>query len=767
MRIDETIDFQRYGSRVAFLLVATVATRYTAQADAASAFGGFTCWMAAFFICWHIRGALRDGRFGAVAPQKAGEAVAMIGVLLFLVLLIGDGMLEALVALLFALTAATIVIAERRAHVLLILGTSLAPVLFAAAQSRSAWFAPCAAAFTLAVLNLLAFDISSAGRRAAAAVATDARSTGHGGAVVAVLVLMLAVPLYLYVPQPPALSLGGRTAQSALDYSEPQPSAHTHDSGHSDRTARTSERAPAHGHGDSAAANANASERIAADSAQESLNVSDVKRDAALGDGIVMYVKTSQPVYLRGKLYDRFEHDRWFRSADTPTRAELVAGYLRLDAAPGDRVTQTISVVADLDQSLYASPGVEQIRFPGPLLYEYSDGTFAVPQPLRAETTYSIDAQPHLRGARYAIDAPAPDARYLQLDATLPARVRELAESVTAGVDDPWTKALALERHLREHYAYSYETVIPYQGHTPIDWFLFEHRRGHCEFFASAMAVMLREIGIPARLATGYSLGVRNPLTGFNEVRVLDGHAWVEGWFAQRGWVMFEPTPFYPMPQQHRENQVASNTDRYLDRQAETSAALTPDSFRAAFAQLARDIWHAVRVAQQRLAQLVARIVPWLPLIALVAILVWLVLRATVMALQDLRERRTIEQLLRDARADAAVAALRLAEALERACTSRGLPRAAHSTHREYCVHLTTHGIELPPDFAARFDDVRYGSVPAGFAPHDMRTVTTRILATVSAERYPRLTRELRRWRERVAQILRVMRIDRAESTEK
>src|SRR4029077_481192 len=130
-----------------------------------------------------------------------------------------------------------------------------------------------------------------------------------------------------------------------------------------------------------------------------------------------------------------------------------------------------------------------------------------------------------------------PDARYLQIDAALPPRVRELAESVTARANDATSKALALEHHLRTNYAYSYATIIPYQHRTPLDWFLFENRKGHCEFFASALVVLLREIGIPARLATGYSLGERNPLTGFHEVRVLDGHAWVEAWLPPRGWV--------------------------------------------------------------------------------------------------------------------------------------------------------------------------------------------------------------------------------------
>ena len=73
--------------------------------------------------------------------------------------------------------------------------------------------------------------------------------------------------------------------------------------------------------------------------------------------------------------------------------------------------------------------------------------------------------------------------------------------------------------------------------------FLFETKTGHCEYFASAMAIMLRLQGVPARLVTGFSATNKNPLTGYFEVRALDAHAWVEAYFPAHGWVTFEPTP--------------------------------------------------------------------------------------------------------------------------------------------------------------------------------------------------------------------------------
>jgi hypothetical protein len=77
----------------------------------------------------------------------------------------------------------------------------------------------------------------------------------------------------------------------------------------------------------------------------------------------------------------------------------------------------------------------------------------------------------------------------------------------------------------------------------PIAHFLFERKKGHCEYFASSMAVMLRTIGIPSRVVTGFQTGVFNPISGWYVVRASDAHSWVEAWMAGQGWTTFDPTP--------------------------------------------------------------------------------------------------------------------------------------------------------------------------------------------------------------------------------
>jgi protein-glutamine gamma-glutamyltransferase len=82
----------------------------------------------------------------------------------------------------------------------------------------------------------------------------------------------------------------------------------------------------------------------------------------------------------------------------------------------------------------------------------------------------------------------------------------------------------------------------------PLAHFLFDRRKGHCEYFASAMAVMLRQLGIPARVVTGFQSGTYNPITGWHVIRTSDAHSWVEAYLDRRGWTTFDPTPPDPRP---------------------------------------------------------------------------------------------------------------------------------------------------------------------------------------------------------------------------
>jgi transglutaminase-like putative cysteine protease len=159
---------------------------------------------------------------------------------------------------------------------------------------------------------------------------------------------------------------------------------------------------------------------------------------------------------------------------------------------------------------------------------------------------YSIAAPDDLRAS--STDYPEWIAgAYLALPDSLPERVGDLAEAITAGQPTPYDRALALQNHLRTH-AYSLDLAAPPDDRDVVDYFLFETGEGYCDYFASAMVVMARSVGIPARLAVGYATGTYDEETGSYYVTEADAHSWAEIYFPDYGWIPFEPTAARPAP---------------------------------------------------------------------------------------------------------------------------------------------------------------------------------------------------------------------------
>jgi len=143
------------------------------------------------------------------------------------------------------------------------------------------------------------------------------------------------------------------------------------------------------------------------------------------------------------------------------------------------------------------------------------------------------------------LSPPAMDP-YLRLPA-LDLRIPRLAEEITATASSNYDKAVAVERYLSTHFGYTLE-LSRTEPRDPIANFLFERKRGHCEYFASSMAVMLRALHIPSRIVTGFRGGEFNDLTGLYVIRASDAHSWVEAYFPGSGWISFDPTPAGGLP---------------------------------------------------------------------------------------------------------------------------------------------------------------------------------------------------------------------------
>ena len=254
----------------------------------------------------------------------------------------------------------------------------------------------------------------------------------------------------------------------------------------------------------------------------------------------------------RGGVLTAFDGREWANPEPAPRLPEAAAGHFALVASARRQLGAHISYDVELEPAdsttLFFAGVPESLDLRDLAVLRGSSGQPRLarrPPGLFRYSAYSRLEEPP-EEARPVDPAPSPDpaemARNLQLPASLDHRIPELAHRWASGAAGDLARARAIETYLRTGYGYTLE-LPPARTADPLANFLFVRRRGHCEYFASAMTVMLRSIGVPARLATGFESGVYNPLTGQWLMRASDGHAWVEAWLPGRGWTAFDPTP--------------------------------------------------------------------------------------------------------------------------------------------------------------------------------------------------------------------------------
>ena len=289
-------------------------------------------------------------------------------------------------------------------------------------------------------------------------------------------------------------------------------------------------------------------------------NLGDIGAPLPRGSDILFTVWTSDPAplpdavrpslspileskhYWRSEVYSSYTGRGWETFSTAPASAEAPAEppagryrleqrYTLLASHRGDLfgVNQPVStgdgamlVTAGPDQSLLVIGSADQYT-----VFSYA--------------TSATISQMNESGVDYP--APIKDA-YLQLPSGLPERVGALAREV-AGDGTPYEKAERLQAYLRQNFRYDLEVKPSPAGRDVVDYFLFESQAGFCSHFATAMAVMLRAAGVPARVAAGYAMGTYVSAIQQYQVPVSSSHAWVEVYFNELGWVEFEPTPAY------------------------------------------------------------------------------------------------------------------------------------------------------------------------------------------------------------------------------
>ncbi len=279
----------------------------------------------------------------------------------------------------------------------------------------------------------------------------------------------------------------------------------------------------------------------------------------ALEQTVVMHVVTDDPppvyipdeearprqtFYWRGTVYSDYAGVGWRQG---PTEAVLQPPYASLGPPqrPGRRpLRQEFTLLVPHGVTLYAAGDPHSVdravtarRLPG------SDDLVALEG--RADDYHVLSLVPQVPARELAEASatypPQIEEVYLALPVRLPERVVDLATKATAEADTPYAQALALEAYLRS-FPYDLEVAKPPEGRDVVDYFLFDLQRGYCDYFASAMVVMARSVGIPARLAVGYAMGYYDFQQGAYVVTERDAHAWPELYFSDYGWIPFEPT---------------------------------------------------------------------------------------------------------------------------------------------------------------------------------------------------------------------------------
>ncbi len=268
-----------------------------------------------------------------------------------------------------------------------------------------------------------------------------------------------------------------------------------------------------------------------------------------LGDRVIMTVQSGAGHFWRAVTYDFYTGAGW-RTTETD-KADKVT----LATADRERFDARFDIVVPHSNILFAANEPQKADVPYQFYTgqdrSYSTSLHALNRS-QAAGLYTVTSLVSVADKQTLRRAPAtyPDyikQKYLQLPSTMPQRVKDLAHKLLDNVPNAYDRAEALETYLRSPpYQYSPQVKATPPGRDPVDYFLFDLKQDFCEYFASAMVVMLREVGVPARLVEGFSTGAFDAATVQYVVREQDAHAWVEVYIPQYGWIEFEPTPSQP-----------------------------------------------------------------------------------------------------------------------------------------------------------------------------------------------------------------------------
>jgi transglutaminase-like putative cysteine protease len=270
-------------------------------------------------------------------------------------------------------------------------------------------------------------------------------------------------------------------------------------------------------------------------------------------------------IHWRGVAFDRYDRGQWSRLSSAPhTRQTLEESqsrdrrFLLWDGPAQPSAAIDLLQTQLVKQDIWLDPLDSDVLFgasapriveyihtlrPRKTLVEHNDEIRLDHGNTVHYAVWSQLAQPAPEALRAASgNLPAGYEVYLQLPPEITRRTRDLARSITAGRTTEFDKAEAIKEWLIDHLGYTLVLADPGRQE-PVDFFLFDRKKGHCEYFASAFAVLARAVAIPTRQVNGFLGGEWNEYQGYVAVRAGDAHSWDEVYFPGAGWVTFDATP--------------------------------------------------------------------------------------------------------------------------------------------------------------------------------------------------------------------------------
>jgi transglutaminase-like putative cysteine protease len=289
---------------------------------------------------------------------------------------------------------------------------------------------------------------------------------------------------------------------------------------------------------------------------------------------VVMRVRSQAEGFWRVLAFDRYTGKGWdiSRNEDVTTIKRSPWSYQIYLSPPAissrtKEVVQTYTMVSDLPNLIPALAYPKEIYFPTPMIAVDQEGGLRAPVGLSEDLTYTIISEVPYRDRAFLSKSSTNYPKniknyYLQIPPEIEKKVRERTEEILANynrervgkslktLDSPYEKALYIAQYLKQNYSIPQNSLdLPYLGEQDdlVEAFLFKYKGGYPDHFSTVLTVMLRSIGIPARLVAGFSAGEFNPFTGMYVVRNTDAYAMTEVYFPKYGWFAFDPIPNHPL----------------------------------------------------------------------------------------------------------------------------------------------------------------------------------------------------------------------------